>query len=136
MIFGALDDRFGHAIAFLFGITLIVVSQIMLLLGDKATAIALFAAVLGGIAMAVYGVLPPLMTSEIFVPKDYNKYWAYIMSAGCISGAFATPLYGTIFDITGTYTAVFAVIIVFGLVGGLLGMLALRIRAMADKRAN
>ena len=131
----ALDDRFGHVAAFLFGIGMIVISQIMFLFGANTTAIALLAAVLAGIALAVYGVLPPLMTSEIFGQKDYNKYWAYIMSAGCIAGAFATPLYGTVFDLTGTYTAVFAVIIAFGLIGGVFGMLALRIRKAADKKA-
>ena len=135
IIFGALDDRFGHVATFLFGIVLIVISQTMFLVGANSAALALLAAVLGGIAMAVYGVLPPLMTSEIFGQKDYNKYWAYIMSAGCIAGAFATPLYGTVFDLTGTYTAVFAMIIAFGLIGGLFGLLALRIRTAADKKA-
>ena len=136
IIFGVLDDRFGHVPAFLFGIILIVLSQLMLLLNDKDTTFAFIAVFISGIAMAVYGVLPPLMTGEVFGQKEYNKYWAYIMSAGCFAGAFAAPLYGTIFDVTGNYTAVFLLILTLGLAGGLFGLLALRVRKMADKTAN
>ncbi|MBQ3119684.1 MAG: MFS transporter [Peptococcaceae bacterium] len=124
---GAIDDHLGHTATFLLGIGLVILSQIMLLIAKGSTLLIMAAVLLAGIALAVYGVLPPLMTSAIFGQRDYNKYWAYIMSAGCIAGAVATPTYGTIFDTTGSYTLAFVLIIVFAAIGGIMGIAALRI---------
>lgn len=126
IVLGAIDDRCGHTFTFSLGIVLVIAAQILFLISKAIPALTLATAVLAGAALAVYGVLPPLMTGAIFGQKDYNKYWAYIMSAGCITGAFATPLYGTIFDKTGSYTMVFIVIAVLAAVGGILGLAALK----------
>ena len=124
---GAIDDRIGHMKAFLLGLVLVVISQVMLLASGLPIAMISFAIILAGMALTVYTVLPPLMTSAIFGPKDYNQYWAYIMSTGGITGAVATPLFGTMFDMTGSYTAVFTLIIILTIVGGILGVGAMKI---------
>lgn len=124
---GFVDDRLGHALTFLLGVAGIIVSQALLLISDGVIVLIMVTVALAGGALSVYSVLPPLMTGAIFGQKEYNKYWAYIMSAGCIAGAIATPVYGTIFDKTGSYTAAFLLIIVLAAVGGTMGILALKI---------
>lgn len=124
---GAIDDRLGHMSTFLLGVALVILAQVMLLLANGVTLLIMVAVALAGGALAVYSVLPPLMTSAIFGQKDYNKYWAYIMSAGCISGAIATPTYGTIFDKTGSYTLAFILMIVLAAIGGIMGVVALKV---------
>ena len=134
ILFGMLDDWLGHTRAFLIGIALIVVSQLMLLLDGTSTIFVLASVFLSGVALSIYGVLPPLMTGAIFGQKNYNKYWAYIMAAGCLTGAFSAPLYGSIFDRTGSYTAVFMLILALGLSSCVFGLLALRIGTQANQQ--
>lgn len=126
---GAIDDRFGHAFAFVLGIGLIVISQILLLAVKGTTVLLMGSVFLTGLALTTYTILLPLLTGAIFGQKDYSKYWAYIMSAGSIIGAFATPIYGAMFDKTGEYTLVFIVVIVATIIGGAMGISALRIGA-------
>ena len=121
---GAVDDRLGHTPTFLLGVALVIAAQVLLLISNGIVPM-----IMAAVALAVYGVLPPLMTGAIFGQKDYNKYWAYIMSAGCIAGAIATPAFGTIFDKTGSYTGVFLLIIALAAIGGVMGALALKIGA-------
>lgn len=126
---GAVDDRLGHAPTFLLGVALVIAAQILLLLSNGVVVLIMATVALAGGALAVYSVLPPLMTGAIFGQRDYNRFWAYIMSAGCIAGAIATPIYGTIFDRTGSYTAAFLLIIALAAIGGIMGTLALKISA-------
>ena len=73
-------------------------------------------------------VIPPLMTNTVFGAKDYNCIWAYFMSAASISGAIAPPLYGFIFDVSGAYTLMYAVVITLALISLICGLIALKSR--------
>lgn len=70
-------------------------------------------------------VIPPLMTNTVFGAKDYNCIWAYFMS---VSGAIAPPLYGFIFDVSGAYTLMYAVVITLALISLICGLIALKSR--------
>lgn len=119
---GAIDDRIGHIKTLVFGAILAIVGQVILLFNTSATMV-IMATFLAGTGLAIYGILPPLMTGDIFGLKDYNRIWAYVMSAGCIAGAVATPAYGTIYDATGSYSSVFIVIAALTLIGTVSGVL-------------
>jgi len=122
---GAIDDRVGHLKTLVLGAAVAVVGQIILLSGSSATMVIL-ATFFAGTGLAIQGILPPLMTGDIFGLKDYNRIWAYVMSAGCIAGAIATPAYGTIFDVTGSYAGVFIAITVLIIIGAVCGSVALK----------
>ena len=122
---GAIDDRVGHIKTLVLGAMLAVVGQVILLFNSSITMV-IMATFLAGTGLAIYGILPPLMTGDIFGLKDYNRIWAYVMSAGCIAGAIATPAYGTIYDATGSYDGVFVVIVVLTVVGTISGILEKR----------
>ena len=77
---GFVDDRLGHALTFLLGVAGIIGSQALLLISDGVIVLIMVTVALAGGALSVYSVLPPLMTGAIFGQKEYNKYWAYIMS--------------------------------------------------------
>ena len=126
-MFGILDDKFGHIPVFLFGIGLIIFAQILLLLGNGSIAMITVTITMAGFAFAAYSVLPPLMANAIFGEKEYSKYWAYVSAAGCYIAAFGSPLYGAIFDVTGSYSGVFCLVAVLTAISGITGVLALKL---------
>ena len=79
-----------------------------------------------GFATTIYTVLLPLMTDSIFGGADYSKIWGYVMSAGSILGAIIIPIYGTIFDITGSYSMVFVLVTALTVICGISGIVALK----------
>ena len=125
VVMGIIDDKAGHIVTWLLAIDLILLSQIVLI--ANMTAMLMISVFVFGFATTIYTVLLPLMTDSIFGGADYSKIWGYIMSAGSILGAIIVPIYGTIFDITGSYSLVFILVAVLTVICGTTGALALKI---------
>ena len=53
--------------------------------------------------LGVYTTLLPLVTRRIFGSREYASIWSLIATAGSVGTFVANPLWGTIFDITGSY---------------------------------
>ena len=53
--------------------------------------------------MGVYTTLLPQVTRRIFGSREYASIWALIATAGSVGTFLANPLWGTIYDITGSY---------------------------------
>lgn len=125
--FGAIDDRLGHLLAFSLGMVLLISAHLLLIIGKISLVFVFSGTFLAGFSVATFTIIPPLMTNSIFGAKDYNRIWAYFMSAASISGAIAPPLYGFIFDLSGSYTLMYILIIVMALVSLLCSIIAVRV---------
>ena len=68
--------------------------------------VALLAALLLLLApgMGIYTTLIPLVARQVFGSREYASIWALISTAGCAGVIVGYPLWGTIYDLTGTYT--------------------------------
>ena len=56
------------------------------------------------LGMGVYTTLLPQVTRRVFGSREYASIWALISTVGCAGTFVANPIWGTIYDVTGTYT--------------------------------
>ena len=56
------------------------------------------------VGFGVYTTLLPLVARQVFGSREYPAIWALISTAGCAGVIVGYPLWGTIYDLTGTYT--------------------------------
>lgn len=126
---GAINDKLGEKITVIFGISLVVLSQIMLIIGHASIVLVFAGVFIFGFSMSTYNVIAPLMTSTIFGTKNYNTIWAFICSAASIAGAIAPPVFGYTFDQSGSYTIMFFLVIALAVIGLFSGLIALKNKA-------
>ena len=55
------------------------------------------------LGFGVYTTLMPLITRQIFGTREYAAIWGLAATAGSIGTFIANPLWGTIYDVTGSY---------------------------------
>jgi len=53
--------------------------------------------------LGIYTTLLPQVTRRIFGSREYASIWALISTAGSVGTFLANPLWGTVYDITGSY---------------------------------
>jgi len=56
------------------------------------------------VGMGIYTTLLPMVTRRVFGSREYASIWALITTVGCAGTFVGYPLWGTIYDLTGTYT--------------------------------
>ena len=90
------------------------------------------ASLLCGVSMAGNVVLFPLLARDSLREYDYERYYAYLSMVISMTGVTCEAVFGYIFDFTGSYRAVFMVLIVIASVnlGSLLLMRIKRASAM------
>jgi len=66
--------------------------------------------ILLAIGMGIYTTLLPVVIRRVFGSREYASIWALISTVGSVGTIVGYPLWGTIYDLTGTYT--------LGLIGG------------------
>ena len=62
------------------------------------------ALILVAVGMGIYTTLLPMAVRQIFGSKEYASIWGLITTVGCAGTFVGYPLWGTIYDLTGTYT--------------------------------
>ena len=60
--------------------------------------------ILLAVGMGVYTTLLPVVIRRVFGSREYASIWALVSMVGCAGTMFGYPLWGTIYDLTGTYT--------------------------------
>ena len=63
------------------------------------------ALVLLAVGMGIYTTLLPVVVRRVFGSREYASIWALISTVGSVGTIVGYPLWGTIYDLTGTYTA-------------------------------
>ena len=60
--------------------------------------------ILLAVGMGIYTTLLPMVVRRIFGSREYASIWALITTVGCAGTVVGYPLWGTVYDLTGTYT--------------------------------
>ena len=62
------------------------------------------ALVLLAVGMGIYTTLLPMVVRRVFGSREYASIWALIATVGSVGTVVGYPLWGVIYDLTGTYT--------------------------------
>lgn len=124
ILIGFLSDKIGVYKTTIGVIGVVVGSIICLGLGSQYLWILSLGSFLLGLASIGIPVLAPLLTKSFFGNKDYESIYSSVMMGPPLATVILLPLYGFVFDATGSYKMVIlliAAIIVIGTVGFVLG---------------
>lgn len=55
------------------------------------------------VGMGIYTTLMPLVVRQVFGPKEYAAIWGLIAMVGSAGTFVANPVWGTVYDVTGSY---------------------------------
>ena len=56
------------------------------------------------VGMGIYTTLLPVVIRRVFGSREYAAIWALVSTVGCAGTFVGYPMWGTIYDLTGTYT--------------------------------
>ena len=54
--------------------------------------------------LGIYTCLLPQITRQVFGSREYASIWSLIATAGSVGSFVALPVWGLVYDITGSYT--------------------------------
>ena len=60
--------------------------------------------ILLAVGMGIYTTLLPVVIRRVFGSREYASIWALVSTVGCAGTIVGYPLWGAIYDLTGTYT--------------------------------
>lgn len=122
---GYISDRLGIAKALWINIILGIAGIIVMLIGSMKEVVMVGAA-LFGFVVALCSVAPPLVVRQAFGNLEYPKIYSYFTIVIQVVASVSIPLYGFIYDATGTYKSVFYLIIALAVIAGTLAVAALK----------
>lgn len=111
LILGFLIDKLGSKYTSVFAMVAGIIAISLLLFASDSTAIITFAVGLFGLISSSIGIIAPALTSSLFGQKAYSEIYSTASLGLAISSIVALPVYGFIFDLTGSYTIVLYAII-------------------------
>lgn len=106
LFFGYLSDKIGVKYTAVFAMLLGLVPVGLLLLTPENPLIFTVAAGLYGFVVASLGTLGPLLTTALFGNKEFSQIYGLAITGLAVAGIVALPIYGFIFQYTGSYTYV------------------------------
>ena len=56
------------------------------------------------VGMGIYTTLLPVVVRRVFGSREYASIWALVSTVGSAGTIVGYPLWGTVYDLTGTYT--------------------------------
>ena len=66
--------------------------------------------VLLAVGMGIYTTLLPMVIRQVFGTREYASIWALVSTVGCVGTIVGYPMWGVVYDLTGSYS--------FALIGG------------------
>lgn len=111
ILFGYLIDKIGSKNTATIAMTFGLLSVLLLLFFVESTVAIIVGVGLFGFVSASIGTIAPAITSALFGNRDYSQIYSTVSLGLAIAGIIALPLYGYIFDFTGSYTLVFYTLI-------------------------
>ncbi|WP_102050914.1 MFS transporter [Pygmaiobacter massiliensis] len=119
LLIGVISDKIG-----VYKTTVIILATALLAVGSLAFGkVSIIIMTAGGflLGLASMGipVLAPLLTQDFFGGKDYEAIYANVMMGPPLATVLLLPVYGFVFDLTGTYLWVLGIMTAFILIGTL-----------------
>lgn len=112
LTFGFMADKIGAKNTSLIAMVLGIICLIMILLFAKIAAVLIISVALFGITASSIGTLAPLLTTTIFGNKDYSEIYSFVSLGLAVASIVSLPVYGYIYQLTGSYTTVLYALIV------------------------
>ena len=130
-LLGWLKDKSGIKITNFVGIGSGMTGIMLILFSGSLGGISLYIGGLAfGIGYSTSTLLPPFMIKSVFGDRDYASIYSIIMAASTLAIAVGTTIFGFVYDITGSYYAVFLGVLAIQAIAILLGVMMLRRKAM------
>ena len=60
--------------------------------------------ILLAVGMGVYTTLLPMVIRNVFGTREYASIWALVSTVGCVGTIVGYPMWGVVYDLTGSYT--------------------------------
>ncbi|GEK34163.1 MFS transporter [Kurthia sibirica] len=111
LTFGFLSDKFGAKNTAIFAMILGVIPMILFIVAPTNSVVFIIGVVVFGFMTTSLGTLVPLLTSSLFGMKDYSQIYSLAAIGLAAAGIIALPVYGFIFQATGSYSSILYVII-------------------------
>lgn len=112
LLMGVLADKLGIFKTVYLAIGVVLVSMLLFIFGSGSLAGIYAAALLFGLVYSMGTTVPPLVLLEVYGAGQYRGYLSKFQAANAVMCALAQPIFGYIYDFTGSYTMDF----VFGVV--------------------
>ena len=126
-LLGWLNDKVGIKITNVVGIGSGIVGIMFILFSGTLGGITLFiGGLVFGIGYSTSTLLPPMIIKTVFGNKDYASILSIIMAASTLAIAVGTTVFGFVYDITGSYYAVFIAVLAIQVSAILLSLIILR----------
>lgn len=126
-LLGWINDKLGIKITNVIGIGLGLVGILLILASGTLGGITIYLAGLAfGIGYSCSTLLPPILVKEVFGNKDYAPIYSFIIASSTLSIALGTTVFGFVYDITGSYYAVFLGVLCIQVIAIFLSFIILR----------
>lgn len=106
LIIGFLTDRIGSKNTALLAMAVGLISICLLVFTESNAGIITLAVGLFGVISSSIGTLGPALTASLFGNKEYSQIYSTASLGLAISSIVALPVYGYVYDFTGSYTVV------------------------------
>lgn len=116
IVFGFLSDKIGAKNTAIIAMIVGIATIVLLLFFAEIQSILMVSFFLFGFVTSSIGTLGPVLTSSLFGHKEYSQIFSNASLGLAIAGIVSLPIYGFIFELTGSYTgALYAILIMLAL---------------------
>jgi MFS family permease len=123
---GWIRDQWGVIATYIVGTVLIIAAFLLLANSGINPMITYIGGFVFGMCASMMSVAPPLLARATIGNKDYAPLFAVVMSCGTLVGVFMNPIYGAIFDATGSYVAVTWFVIAAAVIASICAIISVR----------
>lgn len=117
LIFGFLSDKIGARNTAIIAMVLGIISVTLLIFFSGNTTILYSATVIFGLASSATGTLGPVLTSSVFGTRNYSEIYSNVSLGLAVAGIISLPIYGYIFEFTGSFVPVLYLLMGMMIVG-------------------
>ena len=118
ILIGAVSDKIGVFKTAIGIVGAVIASLVCLSFGHLSFWVLALGGFLMGLAAMGVPVLSPLLTKDFFGEKDYELIYSNVMVGPPLATVVLLPLYGFIYDLTGSYQMVFLLLGALIIIGG------------------
>lgn len=116
IVFGFLSDKIGAKNTAIMAMVVGILTVVLLLFFSETQSVLMVAFFFFGFVTASIGTLGPVLTSSLFGNKEYSQIFSNASLGLAIAGIISLPIYGFIFQLSGSYAgALYAILVMLAL---------------------